>query len=166
MSLLLINQRGRPATLPHGFEVKEGHWASSEEADVLYTREVGACIAVASYNISRQLGHLAHIKATAKGQDEVLPALTSSLARTTNPSDTIELWVAGGAAPESVSQHLLALERRDRVLRTLQCLDLPFSSIVPIWNDEEGPEMDVTLDCTTGLCVVTTVYGATPLLPA
>lgn len=166
MSLLLRNQRGRAVSSPTGFEVKEGHWSSSGQSQVLYTYEIGACIAVASYNVSRQLGHLAHIKSTAKGQDEVLPALTSSLARTTNPSDTIELWVAGGAAPESASQHLLALERRDRVLRTLQCLDLPFSSIVPVWNDEEGPEMDVTLDCTTGLCVVTTVYGATPLLPA
>jgi hypothetical protein len=163
MSFREVELTADKVVLPVGIEVPWGEWRQARETDVLFTTGIEECIAVATYDPLRRIGHIAHILARKHLQDELLPDFVESLANSCEgETNRLSICIAGGRADEdSIQLFQGAMIRRQGVIDTLRLLGVQEPWHI-VW-DEEYIKSNLELDCATGDFTVTRVRRVRPL---
>lgn len=127
-------------------------WNIGSQSDILYTKGIGACIGIATYDRNTQIGHIAHIYSALTSQKAILPPLAESIRNhSPNPSE-LTGWVIGGASEAGVSDTIdPSLSLRATAITHLGEAGLELENLHVMWNDDPGLLFSMSLDCSSGV---------------
>ncbi len=136
--------------LPIGVEVPWGEWRQATSPTALFTTGIRECIAVATFDPIKRVGHMAHILANTPSQEDLLPTFVESIVdKCDGQTSRLEVCISGGRADEDSLRHFsAALGRRSAVVRTFTELGIPDPWHIA-WDEEYLPQ-NLQLDCSTG----------------
>ncbi|MGI9027888.1 MAG: hypothetical protein ACR2FM_03575 [Candidatus Saccharimonadales bacterium] len=163
MNSALFERRASQQTIAGTVRVAAGHWEKGQGSDVLYTREIGACIGVAIYDTAARIGHMAHVYSTEGSQLAVIGGVVDSIRLNSTDSSSLIGWVSGGSSEAKMPDWLDpdVLLRSKAIARLGQLgLDPMMKNLQVDWNNDERLLVGMSLNCATGDYVPTKSHNA------
>lgn len=157
MNLRIQNVTVEPMPVPGELEVPWSQWRSASAPDTLFTRGARQCIAISTYDASRSIGHMAHVYASERSQDKILPDFCRSvLDSCSNDTTELSVCIVGGLGnPQSPRLETAAISRRERFVEIVRNAGI-IGNLETHWNDGYSHERyDLALDCSTGIHTLT-----------